>query len=191
LAALAAAAREADTLTGNAEAPAAAPEADGVANVAKAPVPAPAAAAKAADSADDAADDERTEERVQAVLPAAVAAGSSGVKLAKAAKHDQLVAAALPEAPKERAAHGEEGAFTLQVISYDAPAPAQAFASGLRSKGYEAFVASADVPDRGRYYRVRIGPFATRDRADAYRHKFENDEHMNTIIVRREKGDDR
>ena len=103
------------------------------------------------------------EEEEPAMLPAAVAAGSAGKKLAKVAKHDQLVAASMPEAtPKERAPHGEEGDFTLQVISYDAPGPAQAFASNLRSKGHEAFVMSADVPDRGRYYRVRIGPFKVR-----------------------------
>ncbi len=138
-----------------------------------------------------AADDEAGDEPAHpAALPAAVAAGSAGQKLLKAAKHDQLVAAALPEAaPKERAPHGEEGEFTLQIVSYDAPAPAQAFASSLRAKGHEAFVTSADVPDRGRYYRVRIGPFATRDRAAAYRHKFENDEHMNTIVVRRSKDE--
>ncbi|HEX7477324.1 MAG TPA: SPOR domain-containing protein [Polyangiales bacterium] len=126
-----------------------------------------------------------------APLPAAVAAGSSGRKLEKQAKHDQLVAAALPtDRAEERAPHGEEGEYTLQVISYDAPAPAQAFASSLRAKGHEAFVTTADVPERGRYYRVRIGPFANKERADAYRHKFEEQEHMNIIVVKRQKGDD-
>jgi cell division protein FtsN len=183
LAALEAAAREEETLEAKPEAVVAAPAADEEVAV----------SAKAVQAAteDEEAVEERAEERVQAVLPAAVAAGSAGRKLAKAATHDQLVAASLPEAPKQHAAHGEEGAFTLQVISYDAAAPAQAFASGLRAKGHEAFVTSADVEGRGRYYRVRIGPFATRDKAEAYRHKFENDEHMNTIVVKRSKDDAR
>jgi cell division septation protein DedD len=130
----------------------------------------------------------RAKDALSARLPAAVAAGSSAQKLTHAAKHDQLVAQALPSADEqERARHGEEGEFTLQVISYDSPGPAQAFASNLRKKGHEAFVTSADVPERGRYYRVRIGPFKTRDRAESYRRKFEQDEHMNTIVVKRPK----
>lgn len=140
------------------------------------------------DAAEQDAVDSQAEARVPGVLPASVAAGSAGHQLQRAAKHDQLVAAALPmEGAKETAAHGEAGEFTLQVISYDAPEPAQAFASSLRTKGHEAFVTAADVADRGRYYRVRIGPFAVREKAEAYRRKFENDEHMNTIVVKRAK----
>ena len=84
-----------------------------------------------------------------------------------------------PPAPR-----GHDGEFTLQVISYDRPEPSKAFAEGLRAKGHEAFVVAADIPDRGRYYRVRIGPFKGRAEADAYRKKFEDDEHMNTYVVR-------
>ncbi|HEX2679387.1 MAG TPA: SPOR domain-containing protein [Polyangiales bacterium] len=156
------------------------------------PAAALAPAAKPQPTAANDADDEASEERVQTMLPASVAAGSAGQKLAKAAKHDQLVAASLPTAsPKERAPHGEEGEYTLQVISYDNAPAAQSFASGLRAKGHEAFVTAADVPERGRYYRVRIGPFATRDKAESYRHKFEDDEHMNIIVVKRSKDDER
>jgi DedD protein len=189
LAALAAAAREEATLDE------AAPSTLGGA-VVSAPSPQidVAEQAHAGDDAQEQASDddaERAQDSVQAVLPASVAAGSAGQKVAKAAKHDALIAAALPQAPRERAAHGSEGEFTLQVISYDAAEPAQAFASGLRAKGHEAFVASADVEGRGRYYRVRIGPFKTRDRAETYRAKFEDDEHMNTIVVKRAKDDAR
>jgi cell division septation protein DedD len=120
-----------------------------------------------------------------ATVPAAVAGGSAARSLPRAAKHDPLVAAAFrseddaPPAPR-----GHDGEFTLQVISYDRPEPSRAFAEGLRAKGHEAFVVSADIPERGRYYRVRIGPFKGRAEADAYRKKFEDDEHMNTYVVR-------
>lgn len=199
IAALEAAAREEQALEAPAKAPAAA---EAEIAVAKPVTAAPAHPPVADDSADDEAQDlpaaaapaARSVPVVAAPaqLPASVAAGSTGRKLERQAKHDQLVAAALPaEHAQERAPHGEEGEFTLQVISYDAPAPAQAFASSLRAKGHEAFVTTADVPDRGRYYRVRIGPFANKERADAYRHKFEEQEHMNIIVVKRQKGDDR
>jgi cell division septation protein DedD len=128
-----------------------------------------------------------TEELVASV-PAAVAAGSAGRSLPKAIRHDSLVASALrndePDATAD-APHGYDGELTLQVISYDRPEPARAFAAGLRDKGHEAFVTAAEVEERGTFYRVRIGPFKTREQADKYRRKFEQEEHMNTFVVRR------
>jgi DedD protein len=127
------------------------------------------------------------EERVPRALPAGVAASAASHKLARAAHHDKLVAQALPKpgAPQTRARAGEDGEFTLQVISYDTQAAAQAFANGLRAKGHESFVVSGDVDGRGRYYRVRIGPFKTKPQAETYRHTFETQERMNTIVVKR------
>jgi cell division septation protein DedD len=118
-----------------------------------------------------------------ASIPAAVAASGTH-NLRKAVEHDPLVAAALRgDEGKIAAPHGHDGEFTLQVISNDRPEPSRAFAEALRAKGHAAFVVAADVPDRGRFYRVRIGPFKSRELADAYRHKFEDQEHMNTFVV--------
>ena len=126
------------------------------------------------------------EEGVVRPMPAGMTATAANRKLQKVARHDTLVAQALPKPNSQpRARAGEDGEFTLQVISYDTNAAAQAFANGLRSKGHEAFVASGDVDGRGRYYRVRIGPFKTKQQADAYRHTFEAQERMNTIVVKR------
>ena len=127
-----------------------------------------------------------TERQIAAALPASIAAGKAAGKLARdAVEHDPLVSAAISEPPKtETAPPGQEGAFTLQVVSYEQPGPAQAFAKGLRARGHQAFVTSADVPGRGRFWRVRVGPFATKWEADAYREKFEEQERMNTIVVR-------
>ncbi len=77
------------------------------------------------------------------------------------------------------------GDYTLQVISYQNPTDAEVFAEGLRAKGHEAFVVTADIPDRGRHWRVRIGPFDNMREAQQYRERFETDERMNTYIVRR------
>lgn len=118
-------------------------------------------------------------------IPAAVAAGTGARSLPQVVKHDRLVADAMRgDAVLISAPHGHDGEYTLQVISYERPEPSRAFAEALRQKGHAAFVASADVPDRGRYYRVRIGPFKNREQAETYRHKFEDDEHMNTFVVR-------
>jgi len=123
-----------------------------------------------------------------ATVPAAVAAGRGRRALIESARHDPLVAAALPHGTNTAsAARGSEGEYTLQVISYDQAAPANDFADALRARGHEAFVVSADVPDRGRYYRVRIGPFETKHKADAYRAQFETQERMNTFVVKRPK----
>jgi cell division septation protein DedD len=125
---------------------------------------------------------------VAATPPAAVAAGRTQRHLVETARHDPLVAAALPRGPSTATApRGSEGEYTLQVISYDQPAAANEFADALRARGHEAFVVSADVPDRGRYYRVRIGPFETKYKADAYRAQFETQERMNTFVVKRPK----
>jgi DedD protein len=133
--------------------------------------------------------DEVSTEELVASVPAAVAAGSAGRSLPKAIRHDSLVASALRNEDDADstadAPTGYDGELTLQVISYDRPEPARAFAAGLRDKGHEAFVTTAEVDDRGTFYRVRIGPFKTREAADRYRRKFEQEEHMNTFVVRR------
>lgn len=80
---------------------------------------------------------------------------------------------------------GEPGEFMLQVLSYDNAEAAQKFARELRGRGHGAFVAVADVPGRGRTWRVRIGPFATMREAEAQRRAFEDAEAMNSFVVRR------
>jgi len=153
------------------------------------------AAARREEEALAAAEDGESEEgavpKVARVPPAQIPAGltaSSGDKLERAARHDPLVAAALPKAHNAhtRASSGADGEFILQVMSYEAKDEADAFASALRDRGHEAFVAAAHVDGRGRTYRVRIGPFKNKQAADAYRREFEERERMNTIVVRRD-----
>jgi cell division protein FtsN len=43
----------------------------------------------------------------------------------------------------------------------------------------------AAVDGRGTMFRVRIGPFESVAEASAYRARFEQTEHMNTIVIRR------
>jgi len=85
---------------------------------------------------------------------------------------------------REMVPAGREGEFNIQVMSYESREPAIAFAKGLRARGHRAFVVNAKIPDRGTYWRVRIGPFESKWQAEQYRRKFEQEEHLNVIVVR-------
>ncbi len=117
-------------------------------------------------------------------FPASREATEDTDRLARVAKHDPLIAHALsPVQAAEKAPHGHEGAYTLQVVSYESSDQAERFAKNLRTRNHKAFVTQAEVPGRGRFFRVRIGPFDTRKDALDYQSSFERDEHMHTIVV--------
>ncbi|MEY4580977.1 MAG: hypothetical protein RL701_5680 [Pseudomonadota bacterium] len=129
-----------------------------------------------------------TESSASSAIPTSLSVSNAGQQLERSARHDKLVAAAMqkPGRGQMRASSGPDGGYLLHVISYDSKAPADALVSSLRNKGHEAFLAAGEVNGRGRYYRVRIGPFGSKPAADAYRHDFEAHERMNTIVVRRD-----
>ncbi len=128
-----------------------------------------------------------------ATLPASIATGGTRSELlARTVREDQLVANSVaatvrdeePTAP-ERADEGRDGRYTLQVISYQRPELATAFADALRDRGHTAFVVEGEIPNRGTHYRVRIGPFQTQHQANAYRRTFERDEQMATLVIQK------
>ena len=122
-------------------------------------------------------------------LPAAVAVGADRDALVRSRELDPMVREALPEEPERRPAPtGMEGSYTLQVASYPERSDAEEFADELRARGHEAYVVSADIPDRGRYWRVRIGPFETQREVESYRASFETEEGINSYVVRRRDG---
>jgi cell division septation protein DedD len=57
------------------------------------------------------------------------------------------------------------GGYTVQVSSCKHRSDADTLAGQLRSKGYPVFVVPADIPGKGRWYRVRVGTFNTRQQA--------------------------
>jgi cell division septation protein DedD len=120
---------------------------------------------------------------IAAGLPAAVTAGPDGEVVELSATIDPLVAGTVREQSPVAPA-GREGLYTLQVISYADPQEAQIFASALRKRGHAAYVTAGVVEGRGTHWRVRIGPFETRQEAQDYRTTFEREEGMNTFIVR-------
>ncbi len=89
-----------------------------------------------------------------------------------------------PPAPGgETAPAGHEGGYQLQVSSFRTQGEAQGFADQLRARGHKAYVVEAHVPGRGTWFRVRIGPFQTKNAVSAYRSSFEAREHVVPFIV--------
>ncbi len=80
---------------------------------------------------------------------------------------------------------GMDGAYTLQVVSYQSRTEANLFAEELQARGHASFVMRADIEGRGTFYRVRIGPFDSKREAEQYRNEFEGREQMNTFVVKR------
>jgi cell division protein FtsN len=61
-----------------------------------------------------------------------------------------------------------EGSLTIQVGSYNERAQAEARAASLKSAGIEAWVARAEIPGKGTWYRVQTGRFTSREEAERY-----------------------
>ena len=80
-------------------------------------------------------------------------------------------------------AAGSAGNFQLQVSSFKTQPEGEAFAAALRRRGHHAYVEAADVPGRGTWYRVRVGPFKHKRSAQLYRQDFEAKERIVTFIV--------
>ena len=99
--------------------------------------------------------------------------------LTKAA--DQIEASA--EESKAAAPAGHLGGYQLQVSSFKTRGEADAFAQQLRVRGHKAYVLEANVPGRGTWYRVRVGPFPTQAAASSYRSSFEAREHVVPFVV--------
>jgi DedD protein len=83
----------------------------------------------------------------------------------------------------EPAPSGREGDFQIQVASFKRVEDADAFVEQLRKRGHKAYRLVAQVPNRGVWHRVRIGPFANKYEAQKYRDQLERKERMGAFIV--------
>ena len=71
-----------------------------------------------------------------------------------------------PAAPGESAASGG-ATLMIQVASSKDPDATRYLVDRLKKKGYPAFSALKEVPDKGTWYRIRIGPYEDRAAAEA------------------------
>lgn len=80
----------------------------------------------------------------------------------------------------------ENGKYSIQVGSYPQAGEANRMLERWKVKGYPAYVMIADIPERGRWYRVRIGGFGTRDDATRYLTELKTTENVEALIVMNE-----
>lgn len=96
---------------------------------------------------------------------------------------------AAPEAKPKPVGMNDEGAdldetWTVQFASSPARAEADRMAATLGEKGYAARVVVADLAGKGRYYRVRVGRFASRDTADNLRREASAKTGVTGVVMR-------
>lgn len=104
--------------------------------------------------------------------------------------HPQLrpkpaVARVAPAAPAQPSTpHGVAGErYVIQVKAFRNESEAQAFQAQLLGKGHRATLSTIEVPGKGTFYRIRLGPFPTVDLAKAAQRKFEQAEGHATILL--------
>lgn len=99
-----------------------------------------------------------------------------------------------PETSAERpalAAAGtptEEG-FALQLASFKNQAEADELVEELRKRGHAAYRQAANVPERGLWHRVRIGPFKTKYAAELYKRNLSDQERISALLIDPEKAE--
>ncbi|MEZ4434608.1 MAG: SPOR domain-containing protein [bacterium] len=80
---------------------------------------------------------------------------------------------AAPAAPAARPTPDAPGArYTLQVKAARDKAEADSFMAEIRAAGFTPHLVLADVPGKGRFYRVRVGRFASMADARAFQRRF-------------------
>ena len=73
--------------------------------------------------------------------------------------------------------------YSVQVGSYPQMSEAAQAVERWKKKGYPAFMMIADIPDRGRWYRVRLGGFKTREDATYYMKELQARENVEALVV--------
>ena len=70
------------------------------------------------------------------------------------------------KAPETAATSTPKGRYTVQIASYPDRELAEDEVRRMKKMGYAAFVVASEVPDRGTWYRVRLGSFQKKASAD-------------------------
>jgi cell division septation protein DedD len=176
------------------------------------PAPAPAAPA-AADEAKKKADDEAQKKKAaaeeakkaaalaeeqakanEAKRAAALAADKKAADEAKKAADDAAAKAktdkpaaadkAASAAAADKKAAKQKGKYTLQLSSFQDRAEAEAFAANVAGAGYKPYIVKSEVPDRGTYFRVRLGEYGSHEDAIAAKADFEAKQHIIAYVTR-------
>lgn len=74
-------------------------------------------------------------------------------------------------------------AFTLQLSASQAREDADRFAAKLRAQGYQPYIVESDLKDRGRWYRVRMGKFSSKEAAAKFRDDFHRETRLDAFVT--------
>jgi cell division septation protein DedD len=87
--------------------------------------------------------------------------------------------------PKTADSGGSGGELTIQAASLRGSQDADVLVGKLKAKGYPAFKTVAKIPERGTWYRVRVGRFASEGEAAGLMKKLES-EGFDPLLVRQD-----
>jgi DedD protein len=75
------------------------------------------------------------------------------------------------------------GEFTIQVSASQERTEAETVVGKLKASGYSPYVVDAQIPGKGRWYRVRLGHFGTKTDAERYLRDFKRETQLNAIVT--------
>jgi septal ring-binding cell division protein DamX len=78
---------------------------------------------------------------------------------------------------------GSSGAYTIQVASFSDRKGAETLSQKLKKKGYDAYVAAGEVPEKGTRYRVRVGHYPSRSDAQRAAERIQEAEKLSFLIT--------
>jgi cell division protein FtsN len=104
-------------------------------------------------------------------------------KGATPAPKEAVAAKATAPVVKERAASGLKLRYTLQVASYQDKQAAEDDVKKLKREGYAAFIVSSLLPEKGTWYRVRLGSFTTKAAAEKLQKELHAKAGISPIVV--------
>jgi len=108
-----------------------------------------------------------------ALLQAQATKADDGAPKAPSTKPDDQAKAPAPA----------KAAFTVQVASLPNRAEADALAGRLRKQGLSPWVAEAEIPGKGTFYRVRVGRFPNREEAVRYLDDLKRETRMDGFVA--------
>lgn len=73
--------------------------------------------------------------------------------------------------------------YTIQVGSYPEKAMAEEEARNMKKRGYAAFLVATDIPEKGTWFRVRVGSFANKQSAEKLAKELKSKEGIEGFIT--------
>lgn len=73
--------------------------------------------------------------------------------------------------------------YTIQVASYNERGMAEEEVRRMKKRGYAAFIVSSELPEKGTWYRVRVGSFSTRSSAERLLNELKTKEGLSPFIT--------